>query len=268
MGDLRKRANAISLSFEEKNKKKTLKERADKISSYNRLKDSIGFDTLSKDMASVGETVNSVYSGWQDPTTMASGKEEVQSMYDRLSALQDYQNKYGVDVPGRIAVQPGTTMEDVGVNSPFGFKNYANASPRLVTDVANKEFAKNYTKQQKANTYRAKSAYKSVLDNWDERAERYSVYSSADEYNKEADALNKLYGMPLEEIEKRRSEASKLKTVHDEAIVLQNEVKKYMNAGFSNGAGNLAKEKEARNNLQAYLKQNGYNSMSELENDL
>lgn len=264
MGTARDRLNQIR----GKSENITARDRLNQLRERPKQREKIGFDTLSKDMASVGKTVNSVYGGWQDPTTMASGKKEVQGIYDRLSALQDYQNKYGVDVPGRIAVKPGTTMEDVGVTSPFGFKNYANASPRLVTDVANKEFAKNYTKQQKANTYQAKSAYKSILDNWDERAERYSLYPSADVYNKEMDTLNELYGMPLEEIEKRRSEASKLKIVHDEAIVLQNEVKKYMNAGFSNGAGNLAKEKEARNNLQAYLKQNGYNSMSELENDL
>ena len=208
MGTARDRLNQIR---GKKSENITARDRLNQLRERPKQREKIGFDTLAKDMASVGKTVNSVYGGWQDPTTMASGKKEVQGIYDRLSALQDYQNKYGVDVPGRIAVKPGTTMEDVGVTSPFGFKNYANASPRLVTDVANKEFAKNYTKQQKANTYQAKSAYKSILDDWDKLTELYGGFETADAFSnqqKQWQLSDKFKGFSYDDVQNEKKKYS------------------------------------------------------------
>ena len=95
------------------------------------LKKKIGFSTLNDDLKSMNETVNGIYGGWQTAETMANTRASVQSMYDRLSAYQDYQKTEGGDD---------------------------------LSDLLN--------------------AYKSTLDNWDDRTALYGNYANADAFNK------------------------------------------------------------------------------------
>lgn len=50
----------------------------------------IGFDTFESDLQSMGETINNIYSGWQDADTMKKTKTSVEEMYGRIKSAQEY----------------------------------------------------------------------------------------------------------------------------------------------------------------------------------
>ena len=63
----------------------------------HKLEKSIGFDTFESDLASISDTINSIYGGWQDADTMANTKSTVSSMYDRLNNYKTYINNTSSD---------------------------------------------------------------------------------------------------------------------------------------------------------------------------
>lgn len=63
----------------------------------HKLEKSIGFDTFESDLASVSDTINSIYGGWQDADTMANTKSTISSMYDRLNNYKTYVNNTSSD---------------------------------------------------------------------------------------------------------------------------------------------------------------------------
>ena len=83
-----------------KNKNKNNKEEENKTSSSggyakHYLEKQFGIDTFESDLAEVGNTINSIYGGWQTQETMANTRSVVESMQKRINAYQTYQSKYG-----------------------------------------------------------------------------------------------------------------------------------------------------------------------------
>ena len=64
----------------------------------SRAERTIGFDTLSDDVNALGNTINAMYSGWQDAKTMESNRDSLSTMLNRLSTYTDYMNSYGRDM--------------------------------------------------------------------------------------------------------------------------------------------------------------------------
>lgn len=60
-----------------------------------RAEKSFGLDTFEADLQSVGNTINSIYSGWQTQETMANTRSSVEEMQNRINAYQSYQSQYG-----------------------------------------------------------------------------------------------------------------------------------------------------------------------------
>ena len=60
------------------------------------LNEKIGFDSLQKDLESMGKTIQGIYDGWQTQDTMKKTKPSVESMYNRLIGLQDYRKQHGI----------------------------------------------------------------------------------------------------------------------------------------------------------------------------
>ena len=61
------------------------------------LKKSIGLDTFESDLADMGNKINSIYSEWQTPETMANTRVAVESMQKRVNDYATYQKKYAPD---------------------------------------------------------------------------------------------------------------------------------------------------------------------------
>lgn len=57
----------------------------------------IGLDTFESDLADMGNKINSIYSGWQTPETMANTRVAVESMQKRVNDYATYQKKYAPD---------------------------------------------------------------------------------------------------------------------------------------------------------------------------
>lgn len=80
-----------SLSPKERFEKK--KERENRKSQYE---STIKFDTLQTDSEYLGTVIKDVYSGWQKDGTMKTIKPAIQSMYNRLTTLQEYRKEFGI----------------------------------------------------------------------------------------------------------------------------------------------------------------------------
>ena len=90
-------ANARKNKKEEKSSTTSSSSNKDYSAEIDRYRSAkvIGFDTLESDLASLSKTIGSVYNGWQTRETMENTLSSVQSMYDRIGKLQEYNKKYG-----------------------------------------------------------------------------------------------------------------------------------------------------------------------------
>ena len=81
---------------EEESKDSALKSesRVDRMA-RKRQEISIGFDTLSSDLNSLNSNLSGILGGWQSSDTMNSTKADVEKMYNRLGAYEDYRSNYG-----------------------------------------------------------------------------------------------------------------------------------------------------------------------------
>ena len=59
----------------------------------------IGFDTFSDDLNATNEKLNSIVGGWQDTNTMASSRDEISKMYDRIKLYNSNRESFGADLP-------------------------------------------------------------------------------------------------------------------------------------------------------------------------
>lgn len=59
----------------------------------HKLEKNVGLDTFDSDLASANDTINKVYSGWQNADYMKSAKGSVSSMYDRINSYKSYVNR-------------------------------------------------------------------------------------------------------------------------------------------------------------------------------
>ena len=85
----------------------------------------IGFDTLESDLASLSDRIRTVYNGWQTRETMENTRSSVQSMYDRLGKLQEYNKKYGgADVSETYNALKSVLDDWDGISKQYGqYKN-------------------------------------------------------------------------------------------------------------------------------------------------
>lgn len=60
-----------------------------------RLESTIGLDTFSSDLNTTNSTLSGILGGWQSSDTMNSTKADVEKMYNRLGAYEDYRKNYG-----------------------------------------------------------------------------------------------------------------------------------------------------------------------------
>ena len=90
---------------------------------------SLGLDTLSTDLSTLSTTIQGIYGGWQTPETMAKLRPDVENMYNRLLAYQEYENKYAP----KPNVDFRTTFDDLGVplSQRALYKNPADANGSL-----------------------------------------------------------------------------------------------------------------------------------------
>lgn len=214
--------------YESKNKKSNstgVKARYDKRIRKSQLETTIGFDTFESDLNSLGKTVNSIYEGWQTEETLNNTRSSIEAMQGRISAYQDYQKQYG----------GGADLTELS------------------------------------------KSYEKILGNWDKISSEYGKYKSADEYNtakKEYEGKTKANIGELQKesksIEKVLAKAKEYKSNID-ALVKQDSAKKsasgrggYTYSEQDQKAGNEAIS-NARAELDAYLKENGYKSVEELQ---
>lgn len=189
------------------------------------LRNKIGFDTFESDLNSLGKTVNSIYEGWQTEETLNNTRSSIEAMQGRISAYQDYRKQYG----------GGADLTELS------------------------------------------KSYEKILGNWDNISSEYGKYKSADEYNtakKEYEGKTKANIGELQKesksIEKVLAKAKEYKSNID-ALVKQDSAKKsasgrggYTYSEQDQKAGNEAIS-NARAELDAYLKENGYKSVEELQ---
>lgn len=253
--DYRKRVKAKK---EEEEKTSSSKTTSGGLAKY-REKQSIGLDTLFTDLSALGTTLQGVYSSWQTPETMANTKTAVENMYNRLTAYQEYENKY-VPVTG---VDFNTTFDDLGV--PFSQR-------ALYTSPV--DYAKKTRDLQTASLV---NTYKGILDNWDTKAEYYGQYENADAYTKERDALTNLGGMTSSDVEVEMKGITDLEGILKKAKEYESEIQGYENKKNAwekrsnglktdNGYGDKIKQTQAE--YDEYLSSVGYGSIEDIENAL
>ena len=68
-------------------------------SKAHQAKISIGFDTFTDDLNATNEKLNSIVGGWQDADTMASSRNEISKMYDRIKLYNSNRESFGADLP-------------------------------------------------------------------------------------------------------------------------------------------------------------------------
>ena len=96
----------------------------------------IGFDTLESDLASLSDRIRTVYNGWQTRETMENTRSSVQSMYDRLGKLQEYNKKYGgADISETYNALKSVLDDWDGISKQYGKYKNADAYNKAVTNA-------------------------------------------------------------------------------------------------------------------------------------
>lgn len=92
----------VNSTKEEEEKKKKKEEQkvetpSQKVGNFAKyvVEDYIGFDTFESDYKNVVNQINSATSGWQTQETMKNTKSSIELMKGRMSALDEYQKKFG-----------------------------------------------------------------------------------------------------------------------------------------------------------------------------
>lgn len=80
-------------------------------------------DTIEKDIEELGAIVNNAYNDWQDPDTMASTKDRVTRMKNRLSVYETWKKKYGknskYDISGILSAYKGVLDDWDGLSKIY-----------------------------------------------------------------------------------------------------------------------------------------------------
>lgn len=86
----------------------------------------IGLDTFESDLKSMGNTINSIYGGWQTAETMSNTRSSIEDMQSRINTYQTYQSKYGGNDLSDLASGYQSVLDDWDkLTSVYG--NYQNA---------------------------------------------------------------------------------------------------------------------------------------------
>lgn len=91
--NVREASNAKRLKDEEEKKNKFDVKKA----SEDRKK--LNINTFSDDLNATNEKLNSIVGGWQDADTMASSRNEISKMYDRIKLYNSNRESFGADLP-------------------------------------------------------------------------------------------------------------------------------------------------------------------------
>ena len=89
---------------EEKNKaasseSKSTKDAVSDFWNRREAEKTINFSSFGDDINTTNEKLNSIIGGWQDADTMASSRDEISKMYDRLEIYNSNRNSFGDDMP-------------------------------------------------------------------------------------------------------------------------------------------------------------------------
>ena len=149
-----------------------------------RLENQIGFDTFESDLKSIGETIGSIYGGWQTQETMSDTRGAVEAMRSRLDAYQTYQKKYGGTDLSEVASGYKSILDDWdNLTSAYGHYQNADAYDKAMKkSKLDKDFAGlTYDEvQAKKKEYGFGTEEYAYLNN-------YTNYSSSSDFEK---ALN------------------------------------------------------------------------------
>ena len=198
------------------------------------------FDTLGSDLGTLGSTINSVYSGWQDADTMTKNKTSVEQMYSRINAYKDYVSTYGVapafDVDA-IATSYKTVLDDFEqLSGTYG--NYQNAdafNTAMKQYGLEKKFSRSY-RDEKTNEKKTRGlTFEEVQEEMrkydpdsDEYKflENYTGYTNLTDFDKAIDSTkNKKSTITLPSFEKPENKALEMAREDFERILPSTETK-------------------------------------------
>ena len=150
------------------------------------LEQTIGLDTLQSDLSSMGKTIEGIYGGWQTQETMKNTRSSVESMYNRLNAYQEYQQKFGgADISDIVTGYKSVLDEWDDRTKVYGYYKTADAFNVAKKNAQLGERFKGLTfdqVQEEKKKYKADSDEYKYLDS-------YTDYANLDDYNKAIDNL-------------------------------------------------------------------------------
>ena len=188
----------------------------------------IGLDTLTSDLSSMGKTIEGIYNGWQTRETMDNTRTAVQSIYDRIGKYQEYQKMYG-----------GPDLSEL-----------QNSYKAVLDDWDN--ISKHYGK------YSSGDEYNNALKEAKKQAEEHEKMKTADLGVVEKE-ISDLEGI-LKTVEGYESNIRGLQT--------RQNTWEHRSRGLTTDRGYTSKVKESENELSEYLKSVGYESKAALEKDI
>ena len=89
----------------------------------------VGFDTINDDLNALNTRIDGIYKNWHDKDTMSAIKTDIENMYGRLTAYEDYRKNYGgdnlTDASGIVKAYKGVLDEWDNISTTYGNYNSA-----------------------------------------------------------------------------------------------------------------------------------------------
>lgn len=180
----------------------------------------IGFDTITDDVNALNDTINAMYSGWQDAQTMESNKNSLSAMLNRLNSYSNYMKTYGQsgeDLDSHLKEIQG--IYDQFNTAYTGFDDWA----KLYSEFDSADKYNSYMKEQEEDKKRREKERSDMLalDTNAYAAELKALQAEYEAAQKEYSQLfNEAYGQEVSEAGKKRD------AKREELFAYENEIER------------------------------------------